>query len=279
MGSPQGSVEKIIKSYIGFLEGTGKARLTISSYRGDLDVFREFIREEGVNFFDLRKEDFERYHFFLRQRGLKTNTRRRKLITARSLCRYALTRKKIKSSPAQFIKPPGRFERIPWVPSPEEFAKFHQRIMTNTPIGMRNSIVVGLFAETALSVSELCSLRWEDLDGRDLTVPGKRRRTIRISKTLVEQLQDWRSINDKRFLFPGYNRHGMATERMSSRGVELMFLRMASATGMEKMKPKTLRHFAILTWLRGSITDLEMQRRLGVSTGYSFDAYRKHLGK
>lgn len=279
MNEPQGSVEKIIKSYIGFLEGTGKSRLTISSYRGDLDVFREFIREEGVNFFDLRKEDFEKYHFFLQERGLKTNTRRRKLITARSLCRYALTRKKIKASPAQFIKPPERLERIPWVPSPEEFQAFQDSILTKSPIGQRNSIVIRLLAETALSVSELCSLRWEDIDGRTLKVPGKKSRSLSISNQLQKELRAWRTNNDKRFLFPGYNRHGMATERMSPRGVEIMFLRVAKAAGLEEMKPKTLRHFAILAWLREGVADSEMQRRLGVSSGYSFHAYKKFLEK
>lgn len=277
MTEPQGSVEKIIKGYIGFLEGTGKSRLTISSYKGDLEVFREFIREESVNFFDLRKEDFEKYHYFLQKRGLKTNTRRRKLITARSLCRYALTRKKILASPAQFIKPPERLERIPWVPSPTEFSQFVATIARTTPISFRNRIIVSLLSETALSVSELCFLRWSDLEGSTLKVPGKKSRTLQISPELQEELADWHALNKRRHLFPGYNRHGMATEKMSPRGVEVMFLRIAAAANMEEMKPKTLRHFAILQWLRERVAESEMQRRLGVSSGYSFHAYKKIL--
>ena len=37
--------EKILQGYLGFLEGTGKSRLTISSYRGDLEVFKKYIQE------------------------------------------------------------------------------------------------------------------------------------------------------------------------------------------------------------------------------------------
>lgn len=271
--------EKIIKGYIGFLEGTGKSRLTISSYRGDLEVFRKFIHEAGLKFQDLTHEDFDRYHYFLIKKGLKTNTRRRKLITARSLCRYALTRKKLDLSPAQFVRPPDRVEKLPWVPKAEEYREFLKNIATKTSIGHRNRLLVEMLAESALSISELCSLKWEDLDGSFLKVPGKRARSVELSVNLLKRLEAWKEMNQGKFLFPGYNRHGMATARMSPRGVEMMFRSAHARSGLPEMMPKTLRHFCILEWLKNGVPDKEIQRRLGVSSTYSLHAYKQALPK
>jgi site-specific recombinase XerD len=271
--------EKILKGYLGFLEGTGKSRMTISSYRGDLEVFRKFIHESGIKFQDLTPEDFDRYHFFLQNRGLKTNTRRRKLITARSLCRYAFSRKKIEFSPAKFIKPPERMERLPWLPSAQEVASFLELFPAKTPIGVRNRLLVEMIAETALSVSELCSLSWSDIDGTKLHVPGKRARTIFLSEKLDSRLQEWKKLNAGKYLYPGYNRHGMATLRMSPRGVELMFRAIEAKSGLSGMVPKTLRHFCVVEWLRKGVDEKEIQRRLGVSNAYSLQAYREVAGK
>ena len=271
------SFEKILKGYLGFLEGTGKSRLTISSYRGDLEVFRKFIVGEGINFQSLSRDDFDRYHHFLLKRGLKTNTRRRKLITARSLCRYALSRNKIDLSPAQFIKPPDRLERLPWVPEAVEYEDFLAAFPVKTPIGKRNRLLAEMLGESALSISELCSLSWADIESHCLNVPGKRSRRLELSPMLRQRLEEWRVENSGKFLFPGYNRHGMATERMSPRGVEIMFRVIAERAGYPELKPKTLRHYAILRWLKETVRDVEIQRRLGVSSGYSLHAYRKYL--
>lgn len=269
---------KILRSYLGFLEGTGKSRLTIASYRGDLDVFRAFLEEEKLAFEALNHGDFDRYHDFLIRRGLKTNTRRRKLITARSLCRYALTRKKIDFSPAQFVKPPERMEKLPWIPSAADYEQFLLSLPDASPYMVRNRLLVEMIAEMALSVSELCTLRWQDFEGASVLVPGKRARRLAISRELTEKLAHWQSLNPGQNVFPGYNRHGIATERMSPRGVELLFHNLAKKSGFLEMTPKTLRHFAIVEWLREGVEDKEIQRRLGVSDSYSLQHYRKWIG-
>lgn len=269
--------ERILRGYLGFLEGTGKSRLTISSYRGDLEVFRRFLTEEKIAWDELSQADLDRYQHFLERLGLKTNTRRRKLITARSLLHYAFTRKKINSSPAHFLKPPERLERLPWIPSPETYAGILKFMPVKTPYLLRNRLLVEVIAETALSVSELCSLEWQDLSQDFLQVPGKRARKLKLSPELCRRLDSWRAVHSGRFLFPGYNRHGLASERMSPRGVELLFRSLAKRLELPDLHPKTLRHFAILEWLRGGVAPEEVQRRLGVANTYPLEPYRQHL--
>ncbi len=273
------AMEKILKSYLGFLEGTGKARSTISSYQGDILVFQEFLKKKKIPFLKVMKRDFESYHNYLLDRGLKTNTRRRKLITARSLYRYAYSRKKIEISPAKFIRPPQAIEKLPWLPRPKDYRRFYGAFSQKTPLGCRNVLVVKILGEMGIMISELCSLRWTHWDGSGLKIPGKRERYLRASVSLQRILKLWRTHHSGNFLFPGYNRHGLISLRMTPRGVELLFSRVAGRLGYPEMKPKTLRHFAIVQWLKKKVSEKEIQRRIGVREEYSLAEYREYLKK
>jgi integrase len=213
----------------------------------------------------------------MEQAGLKTNTRRRKILSAKALVRYAVSRKKLVPSAVRFVKAPERLERLPWIPLPRDWEKIRGSFRLETPLGLRNALLAELLAETGLTVAELCALRWEQVKGRKLEVEGKRPRRLQISEQAAARLGAWRAHSQGKFLFPGFNRHGVTSERMTSRGVELIFRRLAKSTGFRQLKPKTLRHFAIASWLRENQAEAEIQRRLGVHPHFSLDAYRKHL--
>lgn len=242
-------------------------------------MFQDFLHTNKKSFTDVVAKDFDAFHYFMQRRGLKTNTRRRKLITARSLYRYALTRKKIRFSPAALITPPERLERLPWIPKKEQFQKFMDSITVRSPLSQRNRIVVQLLAETGMSISELCSLAWENLKGRTIQIPGKKAREVRISAELARFFALWRKQNSGKFLFPGYNRHGITSEKMTARGVEIVFRHLAQRSGFPKLKPKSLRHYATVEWLKEDVLDKEILRRLGVSASYSLQPYKKLLEK
>lgn len=272
------SFEKLLKSYLGFLEGTGKSASTIQSYRGDLLLLRDFFEKERFDFAKMSAGDFERYLYFMERMGLKTNTRRRKILTARGFYRYALSRKKLLSSPAQFLAPPKRLERLPWIPKKEEW----ERVLSLLPgkedrLSFRNRLIVRLLEETGLSIAELCSLAWDQVSGRNLEVRGRKARRLRLSAALAAELLAYRKKSTGRYLFPGFNRYGITTAKMTPRGVELLFKDLAKRSGFKAFKPKTLRHYAVLRWLGEGLPNAEVLRRLGVRANYPLDAYRKLL--
>jgi integrase len=233
------------------------------------------MRETKRDFISLQPKDFEAYHHFLKKRGLKTNTRRRKLITARSLFRYALTRKKIPFSPARYIKPPERRERLPWIPASSDIERFIAAIPPEHSLEARNRLLIRLLAETGIVVSELCALRWEDVSTKKLLIVGKRERQIPLSDSLAADFRVWRKQQPAaKYVFPGFNRYGPTTARMSSRAVEILFRKLSHAAGLPEIKPKSLRHFAVMLWL-AELSDKEIQMRLGVNQAYSLERYKK----
>lgn len=268
---------KLVKGYMGFLTGTGKSVSTITSYRGDLGLLEKFLRERKKDFYRLNAKDFASYYLWMEKQGLKINTRRRKILSAKALVKYAVSRKKVAASTIQFVKAPDRLERLPWIPTEANFSKILENVKGESPLGLRNLLLVRLLAETGMTVAELCSLRWEQWQGSTMECGGKKARTLKISAETQSKLEKWRESNKGKNLFPGFNRHGPTSDRMTTRGVELFFRHLAKQSGFRFLKPKTLRHYAISAWLKENIAESEIQKRLGVHPNFSFHAYRKFL--
>lgn len=276
--SVKSNYASLVKGYMGFLTGTGKSISTISSYRGDLDLFEKFLHERKRDFYKLIPRDFDTYQAWLERQGLKTNTRRRKVLSAKALVKYAVSRKKVAQSAILFVKAPDRLERLPWIPTPDEYSQILSVVETRSLTGLRNWLVVQLLAETGLTLAELCALRWDQIGDETITLDtGKRPRKIRIQADSDLRLREWKLRNPGKHLFPGFNRHGITSEKMTPRGVELFFRKIARATGFRNLKPKTLRHFCVVEWLRAGVADAEIHRRLGVHPNYSLLQYRKVL--
>jgi integrase/recombinase XerD len=277
--SSKPSVAALVKGYVGFLEGTGKSLSTISSYKGDLDLFEKFLREKKRDFYKLQPRDIEAYQGWLERAGMKTNTRRRKVLSAKALVKYAVSRKKLAAGhTVLFVKTPERLERLPWIPTAGEYSRILETVDSRTQTGLRNWLVVSLLAETGMTLAELCRLRWDACTEGFVQVEGEKRpRRLQISEATSARLAEWRAKNPGKHLFPGFNRHGITSEKMTPRGVELFFRVLAKSSGFRLLKPKTLRHYCIVEWLRAGVSDLEVQKRLGVHPNYSLAAYRKVL--
>jgi integrase len=242
-----------------------------------LGLFEEFLQERKKDCYALSEKDFSTYQYWLEKQGLKINTRRRKILSAKALVKYAVSRKKMPATKIQFVKAPDRLERLPWIPLPADWSKISSHLSEKTPLGLRNLVASHLLVETGMTVAELCALRWDQIQKAKVTLEGKKPRSISLSPELAQWLSNWRKLNKGKHLFPGFNRHGPTSERMSSRGVELFFRQLSKTSGYPSLKPKTLRHLAIANWLRENMAETEIQRRLGVHPSYSLDAYRKHL--
>src|SRR5271155_836632 len=81
---------KAMKSFMGYLEGTQKAAHTIKNYRLDLLAFQAFLEGAtgSARCESLGEKELNLFHEHLQSQGLKTNTRRRKLLTAHRFVRY-----------------------------------------------------------------------------------------------------------------------------------------------------------------------------------------------
>ena len=267
-----------MKSFIGYLEGTQKSANTISNYRSDLNTLQEFLRtglsSEPVHLSDLTRDDLERYLGYLKAKGFKTNTRRRKLLTFRRLLRYLTQRKKFNLDLSDKLPAPQKLERVPTViPYADLFAAV-QMLPSESDIEKRNRLLFWTLLETGAQVSEVAKLRFENLQGEKLLLDGKAGREIPISPGLAVNLPFSPSAAKLApWIFQGYNKGGLLSGPISPRGIELLVEHYRTKLGFDGLTPRAFRQAAVMEWHRQGLSKDEIRRRLGLKTEYAFRVY------
>jgi site-specific recombinase XerD len=301
-----------MRSFLGHLEGAGKSRHTIANYETDLRVFQDFLNRISnrvpslapaaagtLSLQTLTLEDLERYHGYLQAQGLKTNTRRRKILTVRKLLRYLNQRRKLEFDVANRIPAPGKIERVPVTFSQAELLAKIRELPCASPMELRNQVLLMTLAETGCLVSEVARIRFEDWkfgpEGATVRVGGtKEFRELPVSTELARQVRklqanfagstDSGKVSRTQgnescpWLFVGFNRAGPLDSPISPRGVELL-IRAYSSVLVEdpaagpRIVPKHFRQSAVLAWYRAGIPRGAIRERLGLRTDYAFRVF------
>jgi len=263
---------------MGHLEGTGKALHTISSYRSDLKSFERFLEmgmgPRRVALHQLTIQDLTAYQKHLSALGLRTNTRRRKILTVRKLLKYLSIRKKINLDTSGKMPAPFKVERIPET-VPLEVLMARIRVMPTTTLHQaRNRVLLLTLAETGCLVSEVTRLKYESFSTHEVRFEGKAPRALLISRELSDAVTALQSFaGGTPWLFLGFNRFGPLGQPITPRGVELLIRHHAESLGFEKLTPRTFRHSAVLHWHRQGAQTEEIQKRLGLKSTYAFRVY------
>lgn len=278
-----------IRSFLGYLEGTEKALHTVKNYRLDLLAFQDFLQNRlGPNPKALDQvvaEDLDRYHDFMRSQGLKTNTRRRKLMTLRRFLSYLAGRKKLPNDLGRTLPTPYKLERIPVALPADELMTAIRKLPDQTPFDLRNRVLLRTLLETGCLISELCKLRWSDwnLNGETarsqpwVEFAGKSPRRVQITTELLAWAAELKTHQrgENPWVFLGFNKFGALGRPISPRGIEVLVKSCAPKLGFPDLVPRTLRHSAVIDWLKQGRSEREIQDRLGLKSDYAFRGYLK----
>jgi site-specific recombinase XerD len=268
-----------LRSFVGYLEGTEKSLLTIKNYRLDLLAFQDFLVNhlgpKPKSLDQISADDLDRYHQYLKSLGLKTNTRRRKLMTLRRFLSFMANRKKLTLDLGKTLPTPYKLERIPVTVPAAVLLKSIRSLPTETDLDFRNRVLFRTLLETGCLISESSRIRWEDWHPTSLEITGKRPRSVPVSAELYEWTQELKARKkaDLPWVFQGFNKFGSLGEPISSRGIEILVKSYAGALGFPDLVPRTFRHSAVLGWFQERVTQDEIQRRLGLKSAYAFRAF------
>jgi integrase/recombinase XerD len=268
-----------IRSFMGYLEGTQKAAHTIRSYRSDLATFSEFL--DGAPISEIGLQDLERYHEFLKQQGMSTNTRRRKVLTVRRLMNYLHKRGKVTIDVSARVPAPYKVERVPQVFSTASMVERIRALPGDTASAARDRLLLWTLAETGAQVSEVSRLKFSDfeLDAQGaqgwVQISGKAPRRLPISPELAfEAARQMELAGHLRpWAFSGYHRAQPLDTPISDRAVELLARAYAERLGVPGLTPRAFRHSVVVLWNQNGLSRPEIRERLGLKTDYAFRAY------
>ena len=251
---------------------------SVEAYIRDITIFENFVlRMYDVAPTAVEEYMIERFLIHLLERKHKKSSQARELSGVKSFFNYLLITDKIESSPAEFITAPKSSRTLPDVLSIEEVERIIGSIDTTTVKGRRDRAMLELMYSCGLRVSELISLKLNDLFFGEgyIRVMGKggKQRLVPIGRVAQEYVMLY--LDDRS------NRENRERSGAASRGEEVVFLsnrnsklsrvmvftiirQATEAAGITKtVSPHTFRHSFATHLLAGGASVRQVQDLLG----------------
>lgn len=148
--------------FVESLQRTGRAAATIVAYAKDIEQLLEYVeREHGrTEIKDVTADDIDAFKELLRVQRYTGKSISRKINSIKSFFRFLIGEDEISSNPADVVLHP-RYEQAP----PRVLSKVEYRALRDAcRPDARISAIVELLLQTGMRISELASLKLEDVD-------------------------------------------------------------------------------------------------------------------
>ena len=179
----------------------GLSARTIKAYQRDIEQLLQYLHSDDIE----RPDQVTQHHVraFIAQRhrqGLGGKSLQRLLSAIRSFFRWMLREGLAEHNPATPVRAPKSPRHLPATVDADTIGQLLD-IPCDTPIAIRDKAIMELFYSSGLRLSELASLRWDqvDLGSGMVTVTGKgnRSRMVPVGRIAAEALLEWRKARGK----------------------------------------------------------------------------------
>ncbi|MCD9027216.1 tyrosine recombinase XerC [Luteimonas sp. BDR2-5] len=218
---------------------------TLDAYRRDLGGLRDWAdRHAPGDLAALQAADIRAFIAAEHRRGLSPKSLQRRLSACRSFYQWLLKHGDIAANPAAGVRGPKAPRKLPQVLDVDEATQLVE-VPTDAPLGLRDRALLELFYSSGLRLSELCALRWHDLDlaGGLVTVLGKggKQRIVPVGSHARAALEAWRAESGGTREAPVFP--GRGGKPITARAVQLRLRLLAQRQGLfKRVHPHLLRH-------------------------------------
>lgn len=271
------SKEAIAKYREYLLSERNYSEFTINSYISDICEFKDFLTSEEMGtLITARSLHARNFMTRLFNNGFKKKSIARKLSSLRTFYRYLITEKIVEKNPFELIESPKVEKSLPRFLYKEEIEKIFNSIDTTTAIGKRNLAIMEILYGSGLRVSELVSLKLENLDFSNAMIKvlgkGSKERYVPMNLRTIEALNAYIHIGRPELILKVetsspvelfVNRNGGA---LTSRGVRVIINKvLEDAAESIHVYPHMLRHTFATHLLDGGADLRSVQEMLGHS--------------
>ena len=266
----------VIKEFCDYLKfERNYSALTVENYEHDLLLFAKFAKghfglgeTDEVEDTHIDETCIRRWMATMLDEGNSASSVNRRLSALRSYAKFLIASGRIKCNPTQRISGPKKEKVLPTFIKESEM----ERLLDDIPVvptfnGLRNHLIIEMFYDTGIRVSEMAALNIGDIDfySKQMKVTGKRnkQRIIPITSQLTASIKAYNAIQsvpsdcDTEALFT--NEKGQRLTIAAIR--KIVKDELALVTTMKKRSPHVLRHtFATAMLNHGA--DIEAVRKL-----------------
>ena len=272
----------------------GAHKNTIISYKYDINQFNNFIKRKKKSFKSIIKKDILDFLESLKLKNVKNKTKSRKIFALKRFYRFLISERIIKKNPMEKIDIPKSEDTLSITLNADQIEKILKFVSkkTNSYIDVRSNLIIELLYSTGIRVSELISIKTNNIDLKKKNIlidppeKGKIRKERIVffgeqTKEVIEKYLEFRQIyfkqKDSPWLFPSNNTNDFLTRR---RVLQIMH-NLADKMKIDKnlMHPHSFRH-AFGNHLLNSGADIRVvQKLLGHSSIITTQKYTEHRNK
>lgn len=277
------AVETLVERFLDHLAvERGLSERTVSSYRSDLRVYLDFLRERDIH--TPERLDFESTLRFVAaiEPTRSPASRARMLSAVKGFHRYVYREGAMERLDIDGISSPRIVRTIPLVLSPDELDKLLEQ-SDDTTYGIRDKAMLEMAYGTGMRVSEICRLTLELIDRERRLVrirgKGRRERIVPYGRKAHAALERYCAVSRPALLgerhspYVFLNYRGGAISRVS---FWKMLKRCAAAAGLPpEITPHTLRHSFATHLLEGGADLRAVQELLGHASIATTQIYTK----
>lgn len=244
-------MEGNIQSFISYLSKERDASYnTQISYERDLRKLKEYLANQGITKVqEVRETSLNSYVLFLEKEGKAASTVSRYIASWKGFFEYCLRQGIISVDPADRLKPPKVEKKFPQILTIQETQSLMEGPDVQCDKGVRDRAMLELLYATGIRVSELLSLKVEDMNlgmeyvichekSKDRIIPfgsaAKEALTVYLEKTRGNMVGE----GDNEYLFVN-----CSGKPMSRQGFWKLLKKYAKNAGIQAdITPHTLRH-------------------------------------
>ena len=221
---------------------------TVSAYRSDILQFEEFMSKqfEISQVSDVGNTHIRSWISELMTQEISERSIHRKLSALNAWFRFLVKRKEIQVNPAKGVTKPKRPSRLPETLQEQQGIDLYRLSDTDSAEEQMNALMIQLFYETGIRLSEMMGLKHRDLDVGmgQIKVLGKRNkvRYVPVSEEMILKLKLHMSSSRNRetdaALFQNETGHPLSRSSFYRRVKSTLSL----VTTQKKKSPHVLRH-------------------------------------
>ena len=276
---------ELIQGFLSYLTAEkGLSKNTATSYQLDLKKFQAFLTAKNADFLSFSKADIVDFVQKLRDENYSAASICRFISTIRGLCKYLLVERRITEDPSENLQAPKKWERLPKAISIEDVKRLLEASYADTlskPVANRDYVMFELLYSSGLRVSELISLRLEDIsfDAGFLRVIGKgsKERIVPLHMRALERLKRFISLERPEILRKRNSSYLFITRRggpMTRQRFWQTMKKLGKRTGLD-ISPHTMRHSFATHLLEGGADLRSLQKLLGHADISTTQVYTK----
>ncbi len=265
-------MEQTIEEFLNTLDKEyGFSLETVKTYEYSLKLFREFLGFQKLNYLKITKDNIRAYLRYLDDLKYKNSTIAGNLSSLRSFYNYLISIGKLESNPFKRISNPKIEKKLPNFLNQIEIEDLLEFYPLDTPLNIRNRLMIELLYATGLRVSELVSIELKNINYSEKSIKvigkGSKERIVFYGEYASDVLDIYLNksrgllLDNKQNDYLFLNKNG---EQITARSVEMILKKAIDHLAIKNnVTPHTIRHTFATHLLNNGADIKSVQELLG----------------